>query len=249
MIDILDYSSFIEFVGRYNHEAKQLIGMTVSSIPTPKTLEMFKSDIKENLLNYFYKDALLEKFSEKEVEDMKKYFSSNYNLLLAETSFSKSFISSEWYYNLQVQTNGDLEQTAIIAGYLKSVEQLLYAVVLALSDKYRISFYTKGIGRKKVRLSKENYYTLNITAGSLINEIAGKLLQNPEKEERLTEYLKDYIQATRTAYFHKDNIYDWNKVENIRTKTYCTYFLILSNFIIEKGKIMQNEEQIKKKIV
>lgn len=51
-----------------------------------------------------------------------------YKAIVGESGFAESFISSEWYFRAHDDFSF-LEQTAVIAGYLKSIEQLLFAII------------------------------------------------------------------------------------------------------------------------
>ena len=116
-----DYEDFKECVGRYNYDAEQKLGITVSAIPTKKAVEKHREKIRKELLSYFYENELQTIFEEEEISDMKKWFERNYEVLISNADFSRSLISSEWYYDLQVKTDEGIEQTAIVAGYLKSL--------------------------------------------------------------------------------------------------------------------------------
>jgi adenosylcobinamide amidohydrolase len=153
-----DYDDFKECVGQYNYNAEQKLGITVSAIPTKKAVEKHRAMIQKELLSYFYKKELQTIFDEKEIMNMKERFEKNYVVLISNANFSKSLISSEWYYTLQVKTDAGIEQTAIVAGYLKSIEQLLFSILLVLSENEnnKFMFYANQEGREKT--GQKNYH-------------------------------------------------------------------------------------------
>ena len=77
--------------------------------------------------------------------------------------FADSFIASEWNYDVN-QATGVLDQTGIIAGYLKSVEQLLYAVIKLSIDKNKIIRLKNG---EDGEFNSDNVEFVNSTLGSL----------------------------------------------------------------------------------
>ncbi len=236
------YNDFKEFVGRYRYEAELALGMTVSAIPTKKALMSHKEKVKEILLSYFYENELSMIFTNDEIIDMKKKFESVFGIMIEDNDFSNSFISSEWYYDLQVKTDGGLDQTAIVAGYLKSVEQLLFSLLLSLCEYNDFYFYTNKAGRektgkKRLILRNNNKELLLTMAGNLLKVIEQNkhiVMHKTTLTDRVIEYLNNYIDNTRNGYMHKDNLYDMSEIEKIREKTYCVYFMILSTFKIYK---------------
>ena len=244
-IGITDYEEFKEYVEHYNFEIEQMLGLTVTSIPTQKTLEKHKEKVREQLLSFFFEKELRASFTEQEVTGMKKWFLKNYEVLLSNADFANSFVGSEWYYDLQVKTDVGMEQTAIVTGYLKSIEQLLCSILLTLCDKYYFSFDTNAQGNVKyhkdsLQLSYENLPYIKTMAGVMLKKIKGKkdkVCYRNDWTDRVIEFLEKYIEKNRNGYFHKDNLYEWDKIVEIRTKTYCAYFMILSTFKINKEQL------------
>ena len=244
-IGVTDYKEFKEYVERYNFEIEQLMGMTVSPLPTQKTLERHKEKVREELLSYFFEEKLHTIFIEQEVIEMKKWFLKNYEVLLSNADFANSFGSSEWYYGLQIKTDIGLDQTAIVAGYLKSIEQLLCSILLTLKDKYPVYFEANAQGKDKyqrnsLQLSYENLPYIKTMAGDMlykINGIKDKVCYRNSWTNRVIEFLIEYIGKDRNRYLHKDNLDEWDKIVEIREKTYCAYFMILSTFKIKKEQL------------
>ena len=55
--------------------------------------------------------------------------------------------------------------------------------------------------------------------------------------ERVIAYLEQYVDKTRNGYMHKDNLYEWMDIVNIRKKTYAAYFMVLGTFYIDVDEI------------
>lgn len=242
-----DYEDFKEYVGRYNYDAEQKLGITVSAIPTKKAMEKHREKIRKELLSYFYENELQTAFEEEEISDMKKWFEKNYEVLTSNADFSRSLISSEWYYDLQIKTDGGIEQTAIVAGYLKSLEQLLCSILLVLSEdeNNEFMFFTNKEGKEKtgqdrLPLNYDNQKLVLTMAKNILKAIKGNkksVLRRTKMTDRVIEYLEKYVEKTRNGYMHKDNLYEWTDIQNIRTKTYATYFMVLGTFFIDVEKL------------
>ena len=242
-----DYEDFKECVGRYNYDAEQKLGITVSAIPTKKAVEKHREKIQKELLSYFYENELQTVFEEEEISDMKKWFETNYEVLTSNADFSRSLISSEWYYDLQVKTDGGIEQTAIVAGYLKSLEQLVCSILLVLSEdeNNEFMFFTNKEGKEKtgqdrLPLNYDNQKLVLTMAKNILKAIKGNkksVLRRTRMTDRVIEYLEKYVEKTRNGYMHKDNLYEWTDIQNIRTKTYAAYFMVLGTFFIDVEKL------------
>lgn len=242
-----DYEDFKECVGRYNYDAEQKLGITVSAIPTKKAVEKHREKIRKELLSYFYENELRTIFEEEEISDMKKWFERNYEVLISNADFSRSLISSEWYYDLQVKTDEGIEQTAIVAGYLKSLEQLLCSILLVLSedDNNEFMFFTNKEGKEKtgqdrLPLNYANQKLVLTMAKNILKAIKGNkksVLRKTKMTDKVIEYLEQYVEKTRNGYMHKDNLYEWSDIQNIRTKTYAAYFMVLGTFFIDVEKL------------
>lgn len=191
MVGSDEYGEFLEYVGHYNYNAEQKLGITVSSIPTKSAMEKHKKKVKDDLLSSFYEDEMRKCFTSMEISGMKKVFAEKCDTMLSDTDFAKSFLSSEWYYDLQIKTDVGLEQTAIVAGYLKSVEQLICSILLSMGDKYEFKFHTtkevkEKTGEKRMELSLSNLKSLNITLGTLICAIEydkGNIIREKKPKE------------------------------------------------------------------
>lgn len=236
-----EYEVFQEYIGRFNYEAEMLLGLTVSPIPTKSALENKREKIRTEFSSGFFEECLVGTFSENEIKKLKTNFIKSVFCEIPVSEYSDSFISSEWYYDLYVSTDGEMEQTAIVAGYLKSIEQFLFSMMLSKSDILKFKLRVKSNYKndeKYVPLTRNNYTNLLTMAGNLLTSIDinyGKQLNKVYITEdigyKTQKYLHEYFEHTRNGYFHKDNIYKRNDIEQIRKETYVAYFLIASAFI------------------
>lgn len=91
-------------------------------------------NLGERTRRIFQNSDLLEYFSDKEY----------HKIMIGKSDFAKSFISSEYLYNYS--NCNMMDYTAIVSGYLKSIEQLLYKISLFSIDKnYKITIKEKSV--------------------------------------------------------------------------------------------------------
>ena len=80
-----------------------------------------------------------------------------YSLLLGNRDFAKSFLTSEWlfkkYFSLE-----EMDNTFIVAGYLKSIEQLLWDIIYLIGQGRQIRGGT---------VEEDNGNAIDTTLGSL----------------------------------------------------------------------------------
>ncbi len=235
-----EYELFKNYVGKFNYEAERMLGLTISPIPTKNALDKKIIKIKDQFSSYFFEINLNIFFTNEEIQELKKSFNKNILLTIYKGSYMDSFVSSEWYYDLLIDTDAEMDKTAIIAGYLKSVEQLLFSMMLSKSNvlkfKLRPKFQDKHT-EKFIPLTKDNAHELLTMAGSLLTSIdinfknnLGDVYLNSQIGEKVQCFLHKFFEYTRNGYFHKDNIYSLDEIKKIRAETYCACFLLISSF-------------------
>ena len=129
-----------------------------------------KKELEAKLRSYDFDDILRnDGLFTSQIETIKHHFwdDGRYRAVLGKSSFAESFISSEWYYQTHT-ISSMLEQTAIIAGYLKSVEQLLYTII-------RFSINT-GNSIKKRGGERNEYIEYTTDSESLADTTLGSLI-------------------------------------------------------------------------
>ena len=163
----------------------------------------------------------------------KKY----YQALIGKCDYARSFITSEYLYK-QYDSNDQFDYTAIISGYLKSIEQLLYHIsVLALDKNLKI----KSSGKKlengsrlpyKVDFTSENLENgwCDTTMGALsylLKESKKNIIENKRFKGYIFDCLQCFIKECRNSSFHKHNIDNWSRVEKIRNNTVTIIVILL----------------------
>lgn len=235
-----EYTVFEEYIARFNCEAEIMLGQTVAPIPTKKALEQKWEKIKGEFLTYFFEECLKEDFLEEEIVVLKEFFVKNKLLNISKSTYIDSFVSSEWYYDMLKNTDTQMEQTAIVAGYLKSIEQLLFAMMLSKCDNTIFKLRVKKAYKNDedyIPLTKDNSNTLLTMAGSLLTSIDVNFKKKLDEVYitqtigmKAQKFLHNFFEHTRNGYFHKDNIYTEDDINRIRKETYCALFLLGSAF-------------------
>jgi hypothetical protein len=153
-----------------------------------------------------------------------------YDLLLSSEDFAISFFTSEWLFNNYFHDDC-LEKTYIIAGYLKSIEQLLHYCIGRAGVNSEISIQMNGAFRS-VRVESEDFF--KATLGNMIH-----YLRQCESREafskkgthasikKITKIISKWSMKERNGYFHRHNVNDADRIRSVRDRTILLYCLII----------------------
>lgn len=223
-----EYSVYLEYAERFNKEVHELIGYSTITIPSKEMLADFKERALNTIKSFDYSkfladlrepqvDIILTNYIEKE----------RYRVVLGESNLADSFLSAEWYYSIHNSTSG-IEQTAIIAGYLKAVEQLLYAIIqLSINSGKDIK---QKNSKEYIPYTSANENDVDYTLGSMIGYVKHyQELWHVNKYARffIGDILTQYRIKYRNDHFHKDNVYHISEIEEIREQTFLLFALLL----------------------
>lgn len=235
-----EYPVFMEYVNNFNAKAKEIIGFNTVLAPTSAALARFKAKTGEMLSTYPYEESIPADVYRSQV----KILHSNYldrklwRAMIGSSDFAASFITSEWNYNVY-QLSENLDMTGIIAGYLKSIEQLLYCVLRISVDK---GISIKARDGRIVNFTVENEAQIDTTLGALEAAIQhnGHILDvSPYMKRYLVDTIGEWREKQRNGYFHKHNLHSIEKVDEIRNKALYLYFLILGSCTISNDQYGQ----------
>ena len=255
------YQYFLTTLTKAIDDMQELIGFDVIPRLSMSNLTKVRLDLRENLQNVNLKALsynFQKKFNNLEKCDLDIINSnlekSKAEVLLGKSDFAISYLTSEYLYKVLVD-NCNFDYTSVVAGYLKTIEQFLYQILLSHLDidkrKQWIKRGKKYIyrGKKKIYANKEdirenpnnsgNYQILvtsynlkfmDISLGSLIWYITDNedcLEISEQGRNLLNRLLLDYKDSVRNGYFHKHTLEDIEEVKRIRDNTlYLLYFLI-----------------------
>ena len=165
----------------------------------------------------------------------KKY----YRALIGRNEFARCLITSEYLYRNYGKSD-QFDFTSIVSGYIKSVEQLMYTIVLFSLDKVRSNGRYFQIAPKIGDKSNTLDFTSDNLENGRVDTSLGALCHffrmNKEAlviggtyKETMINCLFCYADECRNDNFHKHNINDWDRVEAIRNNTFFLYTLLLGN--------------------
>lgn len=156
---------------------------------------------------------------------LKNRFKERVNLLVKESDYGNSFITSEWLFQNLLRDN-NLDKTFIVSGYLKSIEQFLFYYANSTGKSVTINKNGKW---KKVNPGSDDY--TKVTLGNLSHLLKETDCfidkMKPEPKKQVLQILYGWINDERNGYFHKENINKKEIVISIRQKTFLLYFLLL----------------------
>ena len=246
--------AFADAMGDFKEEMHNAIGYQVTELCSPYNLAKLKSELDAELKAFDYDSIKTNRFTvlvangeedkelrKKNYDIIKNVFINNgrYKLLLGNGDFAESFLTSEWLYKKYFMLE-ELDNTFIVSGYLKSIEQLLWDIIFMV-----------GQGRKirKVTIDEKNEDVIDKTLGALQSFISNwsnmDLFQNAFGGGK--SYVRDYLAIQisdwrndyRNGYFHKHALKKKERIDAIREETYFLYLLIL-------GAVWMTPEQVKK---
>lgn len=130
-----------------------------------------------------------------------------------------------------------MDNTFIVAGYLKSIEQLLWKIICILGQGRQI---------KGVAIANDTLQNMDVTLGSLQHFIAAydndDLFENTfgTSTHFIMRYLGNQIsiwrQKYRNGYFHRQNLENKEQINTIRDETYFLYLLILGTVSLDEDE-------------
>jgi hypothetical protein len=235
-----EYRIYKKYCDRFNNSVRELIGYSTVTIPSVDMLHSFKMNTADVIKKFDYQKYVPELFSSQADIIKHNFFERElYRIIFGDSDLAESFLSSEWYFSMHTVTSG-LEQTAIVAGYLKSIEQLLYKIVcLSINTGKEIK---EKDSREYIEYTSENASRTDITLGSLIGYVKHyPELWDVNKFSRyyIADKLAEYRKTYRNDHFHKDNVYDIKEIKEIREHTIVLFYLLLGGCSISDNQVSE----------
>jgi hypothetical protein len=238
--------AFKEFASRFTIDVKNYLGYTVAKNLIPNALFSFKKVVETSLRNYPFAQKVARENSEDGITEEQiavieqQFFDKNYyKVVIGKMDFAESFITAEWLYDT-MKTTGKIDLTAVAMGYFKAIEQLLYnLIILHTNEKRTIQKLNSRKNRKfpwKIELNDDNIN--NGRVDKMLNSLIGFLHDNKDLfRSEIGEKTRDYIikelnkiKTLRNGYFHKDNLHEWEKVDEARLNTYVVFYLVFGAY-------------------
>lgn len=242
-----EYDAFYNAINKYKDNVRTYIGRIVVKQLNPSALINFRKIVESNLDSFDYEDISGNELTKEnkhfimpadDYQKIRNQFFENqrYLVLLGNQDYAESLITAEWLMDSMKKAHA-IDLTTIGMGYMKSFEQLLFAIVCMHADE------GKKIRRKHVRKGLND--EVNLTSASIdqdeIDSTIGSLATFVKNnfcifndvisitaKWYICEKIYDYGNI-RNTYFHKKNIKDIRVIENIRNETVKMMFLLLGS--------------------
>ncbi len=223
-----EYAVLVESINRFNEQVKEVIGFSTVITPTEAALDKFRKKTGEMLRSFPYRKEIPDSVYEKQVDILWNNFIERglWRAMIGKTNFAISFISSEWNYNMY-QLTENLDLTNVVTGYLKSVEQLIGAVIELKNEKpFKIKSKQGGL----IEFAKENEDVIDGTLWSLeqvLKHNSWMLDVNYHAKNYMIQAIDEWRESYRNGYFHRHNLQSEQQVKEIRSQTINLFFVIL----------------------
>ena len=228
-----EYDLLVAHINAFNEQAREIIGFSTIVTPTDSALVRFRVKTGDMLRTYPYTANIPDNIYQYQVDIWTKNYIDRglWRAMVGTSNFAVSFISSEWNYNMYLLTE-NLDLTSIVAGYMKSVEQLIWAIICFQTKN---SFKIKAKGGGLIEFSAENESLIDSTLGSLekvFQKNSWMFDVNDFAKRHIVDAIADWREKHRNGFFHKHNLQSIDKVKEIRNQTLQLYFLILGGCTI-----------------
>jgi len=232
-------ADLLQFAAEFNASAHDTIGFSTVAVPTEKALRKFKLETGSFLANFDYKSVIPDYIYPNQIDIMVHNYLERrlWRVMTGSATFASSFITSEWFYKMYQMTE-NLDLTNVVTGYLKSIEQLLFSILL-LSQNQGVTIKSKVYGL--TTLDSDNLEEIDSTLGSLekaIDHNQQLLDVNWHVKRFLVTTVKEWRENQRNGYFHKHNLHSTKIVSEIRDKAIIMYFLMLGSCKIRDDQLV-----------
>lgn len=247
-----EYRTFKDYADKFTDKVKDYFGFQIVRTLKPNTLHNYRRIVRENLhcfdISAIDIDGRISESQRKIIE--KQFFEEkNCELLIGSCDFAQSYMTAEWLFS-SLADAGNIDLTAIVMGYFKSIEQLLFDFIKLHTTEKDGAVREIYVGRGKTEritnaLLEDDKKSKDINLGSLtgffgfykkdINQYISKnndlFVLGIAKDMR--EYIIEVfisIARLRNKFFHKHNLLDWEKVREVRNRAHLVFYLLLGAY-------------------
>ena len=270
-----EYSLFKSYSKQFADKVEEYYGFALLRTLKPNAVLNFKKVVLDGLGHIGASTiGTIGRIDETQRSIIEQHFfnESNCELLLGSSDFAQSYMTAEWLY-ASLPNAGKIDLTAIAMGYFKAIEQLLFRFVSLHTHEKDGATRTIYVGHQQYADNRGN---VNLT-DSFINDSAkikhlnlGGLTgffgynntntgqYSPRYQDLLASGINNQtydiiieslseIAGLRNGYFHKDNLYDWTKVDKARETAQLVFYFILGAYSLsdddktQLGMIRRND--------
>ena len=261
-----EYNAFKRFEADFTKSVRDYLGFKVTRTLTTNTLYSFKRRVAFMLKEgKEYDEDVLNRIETKQLSLIKDSFlqEGHYKAMLAkgvkydfldyDINFAQSFVTAEWLFD-NMQEAGSIDYTSVAMGYFKSIEQLMFAVVLLHEGGGRELKKNKAYNQyEKITSDNIKADALDTTLGSLVgffryfhNRDLFRDLIEDDTKDIILDYFSG-VKELRNGYFHKENLNEWDVVISARKMAYTIAMFILGayNYSSEDKKALNIPDVVK----
>lgn len=252
-----EYETFKRYADEFTNKVKKYYGFKIIRNLKPNTMSNHREYVRDNI--YKFNVAKIDKdgkLSEKQREFIEKHFfvEKTSELLIGSSDFAQSYMTAEWLFSSLNQAN-KMDLTPIVMSYFKSVEQLLF-------DYIKLHTYEKDNAPTKRKIYTGNKTedlvdalmankdkTDRINLGAITRFFGEYYKDTNNYVQRNTDLLYPEIYGNTQTYYliidamykitnlrntflHRENLYDWDKVNEVRDSTQFVFYLFLGAYKI-----------------
>lgn len=212
---------FEKALHEYIEKVNECLGYILVKSLTSNTLINFRNITENFILRYDFSTLIDKKINSRFVMDKvdykilsKQFFDEKcYQIIIGDSDFAESIITAEWLFDSMKKAKA-IDLTIIGMGYFKAIEQLLFELI-------KVHMNEKDVEEKDFTIGAiATYYKKNM-----------KSIFRDELQFFTKTFIKEVIfefADLRNGYFHKHNIREWDKIDEIRNTTFELVFLVLS---------------------
>lgn len=185
---VAEYLDFLSAIDQYLRDAREITGYKSIKYFSTMNLATQKAFLEKMLLDCQYKSyefKIIDRtdkkvqaylyfspslFPKTELDIMERNYISDalYKAMIGSQEFAESFLTSEWLFH-SLKELKHFDYTAIISGYLKSIEQLLYKIVmLNVDNNCKISMSSANETSSKAKENQITTYKKNLDTWTII---------------------------------------------------------------------------------
>lgn len=272
-----EYELYIDKVRKAVASANMLMGFQTIQKLNSNNLALFKEKIindfpdicKMKYREITEKGSVISKefdifWKSNDIKQMQNNFDARQGrlALIGAEKFAQSFITSEYLYRI-FKGEAVFDYTAVVCGYIKSIEQLCESIIFNVLPKMGLDLYYKArdlrpsektalCTLKELKIDKpwkvlmkegnQKYFSKNLTMNQMFCffEDNRKKIFDIESEitiNQMIKCMKNYCKFERNGYLHKHNINEQEVVERIRNNT-----LVISYWLLGGIRIIGNKK-------
>lgn len=258
-----EYLEFKEYADRFSQKVRDYFGLTIVKTLKPNAIYTFKKTVRDGLKSIDAAEiGATVGIAEGQRKIIEKHFvdEKNYEILLGSCDFAQSYMTAEWLYS-SLNDSGNIDFTAVAMGYFKAIEQLLFDFLKNHTHESDGASREVFVGKDKSYANswgnapledaliddpeKAKELTLGALTGFFGYHDSRRNRYYKRNQDLLAEGINEQtyefiidtlggIVGLRNGYFHRDNLKDWEKVNEAREKARLVFYILLGAYTISE---------------